>query len=442
MKTNHVKKIIAIFLILVMCLSACDNIPEENKMSEVTTLTLATFDNNLYLQKQVDLYNQTHDDYQIGIQRYERSEQMEEDGLLLLQREIVSGKGPDIIDFGSGYTTSDIVGAYTEDLYSYMGTENQEDYFENVLTAFSYGECLYAVPLGFTLESFVGTKKNLGDRSSWTIEEMMECYGGQKKGKTLYPGAFKIDVFGTLLTGSMEYYIDWNTGICNFAGEEFRNVMEFCNGFPDHLEIPEDFSVKQAFMNDVAMLMPISFSTVYDICRAELIFDEQEIEYIGFPVEGTCGTIIQTCGPVLAISRNSIRKDAAWDFISWCLSKSCQSELPLGFPVCRSALEEKIAEAIDIEYEMDQSETQKPMVKQRILFEGEDPIPIYCITQEQAEQLLALIESAVIGSSTDRKIYHIFFEEAEYYFNGTKSLDETVDVIQARVSMYVNERIK
>lgn len=442
MKINDVKKITAIFLILVICLSACSNMAEENKMSEVTTLVLATFDNNSYLQKQVELFNQTSNDYQIEIQRYERAEQMEEDGILLLQREIVSGKGPDIIDFGSGYTTSDVVGAYTEDLYSYMATENQEDYFENVLTAFSYGERLYAVPLGFTLESFVGTKKNLGDRSSWTIEEMVECYGEQKNGKILYPGAFKIDVFGTLLTGSMEYYIDWNTGTCDFAGEEFREVMEFCNGFPDHLEITEDFSVKHAFMNDVAMLMPVRFSTVYDICRAELIFDEQEIEYIGFPVESTCGTIIQACGPVLAISRNSTHKDAAWEFISWCLSKSCQSGLPSGFPVCRSAFEEQIAEATDIEYELDENGTQRPLVKQEVLFEGEDSIPIYCITQEQADQLLTLIESAVISSTTDRKIYNIFFEEAEYYFNGTKSLDETMDVIQARVSMYVNERIK
>lgn len=35
----------------------------------------------------------------------------------------------------------------------------------------------------------------------------------------------------------------------------------------------------------------------------------------------------------------------------------------------------------------------------------------------------------------------IFFEEAEYYFDGAKGLEETMDVIQSKVSLYVNERI-
>lgn len=433
---------IAIFLFMAMCLSACGRSTEDDELQQATTLVLATFDNNAYLQKQVELYNQTHDDYQIEIQKYYRSEQLEEDGVLLLQREIISGRGPDIIDFGSGYTTSDIVGAYTEDLFSYMTAENQADYFENVLIAFSYGKCLYAVPLGFTLESFVGSKKNLGDRSSWTIEEMIECYDEQKDGKILYPGAFKVDVFGTLLTGSMEYYIDWKTGECDFAGEEFRDVMEFCNDFPEYLKVTDDFSVKQALLNDEALLMPISLRTIYDICRAEYVFEQQDITFIGFPVEDTCGTIIQSYGPVLAISRNSTHKDAAWEFVRWCLSKHCQSELPSGFPICRSAFEEQIAKAMEIEYEMDLNGAQMSIVKQQVIFEGEDPIPIYYITQVQVDQLLGLIESAQIFSSTDRKIYNIFFEEAEYYFNGARSLDETVDVIQSRVSMYVNERIK
>lgn len=294
---------------------------------------LATFDNNMYLQKQVEKYNQTHDDYRIEIQRYERSEQIEEDGVLKLQREIISGEGPDIIDFGSGYTTSDIVGEYTEDLFPYMETENQGTYFDKVLRAFSYGENLYAVPLGFTMK-------------------------------------------------------------------------------------------------------------IYDICEAETIFDENEVSFIGFPVEGTCGTVLQSCGPVLAINRNSTHKDVAWNFVSWCLSKSAQIELPSGFPICRRAFEEQIAEAMQMEYKTDEDGTPNPVVKKQVIFEGEDPVNIYCISQKQADQLLALIESTEISSSTDHKLYNIFWEEVEYYFRGSKELEETADVIQSRISMYVNEKIK
>ena len=81
------------------------------------------------------------------------------------------------------------------------------------------------------------------------------------------------------------------------------------------------------------------------------------------------------------------------------------------------------------------------MVRYEVIFEGEEKIPIYCITPEQAEQLLALIEGAEIVSQTEPKIYNVFLEEAEYYFDGAKGLEETMEVIQSRASLYVNERI-
>lgn len=155
----------------------------KEQLKEADRLVLATFDNNVYLEKQIELYNRVHEDYQIEIQKYERSDILEKDEILKLQREIVSGKGPDIIDFGSEYTTSDIVGEYTENLFPYIEEEKKSDYFENVWKAFSYKENLYATPLGFTMKSFVGTKKNLENRSSWTIDEMLDCYGRQKKEK-------------------------------------------------------------------------------------------------------------------------------------------------------------------------------------------------------------------------------------------------------------------
>ena len=444
------KKTLLVLLILMTLLSACGRSEKEQKEGQeerqeegqAEVLVLAAFDQSPYLRRQVELYNQSQNDYRIEIQQYERSEKPEEDGVLRLQREIVSGNGPDLIDFGSGYTTSDIVGKYTEDLYAYLGEEGRKACFDNILTAFSYQEGLYAVPLGFTLKSFVGKTENLGGRSSWTIGEMLECFRGQEKERLLYPGAFKLDVFGVILSGSMEYYIDWESGECAFDGEEFRDVLEFCNGFSDHLEIEEDFSVKKTFLEDKALLMPVSIRTVYDICEEELIFDGQEVTFIGFPVEGGSGTMIESCGPVLAVSSGSRQKEAAWEFIRRCLDEAAQRELPSGFSMCRGVLEEQLEDAMKTEYETDENGIEHPVVKHQVLFEGEEPVDIYSITQEQADRLLALLEGARSCSQTDHKIYRIFLDEAGSYFSGSKSLEETADVIQARVSMYVAEKIE
>jgi len=436
------KKALCIFLMMVIGLSSCGRSGTGQWEQEPAVLVLAVFDQDSYLQKQVDLYNQLHEDYRIEIEQYVRSEKPEEDGVLRLQREIVSGSGPDLIDFGNGYTTSDIVGKYTEDLFAYLDEEDRQACFSNILSAFSYEEGLYAVPLGFVLKSFVGKAENLGGRSSWTIGEMMECYREQEKERLLYPGAFKMDVFGTILAGSMEHYIDWEAGKCAFDGEEFRKVLEFCNSFSDHLEIEEDFSVKNTFLEDKALLMPVRIGTVYDICEEEMIFDGQEVSFIGFPVESGSGTMIESCGAVLALSGNSKNKEAAWEFIRQCLDEPAQRDLPSGFPVCRSVLEEQLANAMEVEYGTDENGGEHPVVKHQVIMEGEEPLDIYCITQKQADQLLGLVEDAHVCSQTDHRIYQIFLDEAASYFSGAKSLEETADVIQARVSMYVAEIIK
>ena len=440
-KPSIKKKIkLAILFALSLCLLACGKKAENGKAGK-TVIVLATFDNSAILREQVEQYNRTNMDYRIEIKHYERSENPKEDGVLLLQREIVSGKGPDLIDFGSGYTTSDIAGGYTEDLFVYL-EEEKKTYFKNILDAFSYREKLYALPFGFRLESFVGTKQNLGNDGSWNIGEMLECYRKQKGERLLYPGAFKADVLGTILTGSVDYYIDWETGECHFDGKEFCEVLKFCNEFPERLEIDESFSVKQTFLEDKALLLPISIQSIYDIYKVKYIFGEQEVSFIGFPVEGISGTMVQPAGPVLAICQTSQHKEAAWGFIQQCLGESCQSELHFGFPIRRSTLEEQLVREQNIEYETGEDGLQKPVVKEQVIFEGEEPIDLYCITEEQAEDLLLLIEQADMSSQIDPKIYKVFFEEADFYFHGEKSVEETAGIIQSIVSIYVNEKIR
>lgn len=80
-------------------------------------------------------------------------------------------------------------------------------------------------------------------------------------------------LFGMILTGSMDTYIDWESGECSFDGE--------------------------------ALLLKLRLSEIYDICKAELIFGEKDVAYIGFPVDGECGTVIRPSYPMLAISIGS-----------------------------------------------------------------------------------------------------------------------------------------
>lgn len=429
-----------IFVMAALFMGGCGE--QEGQEGDKITLVLAAFGESPELERQVTLFNQSNEEYQIQIESYQRSELSEEDGRARLQREIMSGKGPDMIDFGAGYATSDIVGGYTENLLPYLGASDEEikeKYFYNILEAFFYKDALYALPIGFTLQTFAGSRSELGSREHWNIREMIDCYGQKSQDMLLYPGQTKADVFGTILTGSMDYYIDWESGTCSFDGEEFQNLLSFADTFPEKLRITEDFSVKQTFFEGGALLLPLQIRSIFDICKPEFIFGEEEIAYIGFPVEENCGTVIKAAGPVLAISISSRHKEVSWEFISRFLEEQYQREDAL--PLCRSALEVQLFKAREREYMVDSEGNQVPVAKDKISFEGEKPVEIYCITAEQADRLINLIEEAVISTANDYELYSILLEESQGYFFGERTLEEVCKIMQSRASIYLSEKV-
>lgn len=412
---------------------------------EAVTLVLADFGNNYELRQQVENFNKSHASYQIEIRQYQRFEQEDGDGIERLQREIVSGKGPDIINFGYGYSVTDILGKYTEDLLPYFERQTEkweEDHFANILKAFSYEKALYAMPVSFSLKTFAGRASLLGDRCSWSIEELMECYSltSEKSGGSLmlYPGETKKDVFGTFILGSVANYVDWETGSCSFQSEEFQRLMKFANQFPDTLMITEDFSPMSCFAAGEALLYPMTLSSVYDISKAELVLGEA-VSYVGYPVSGEDGTVIQGSDLMLAISSVSEHKDIAWEFLSHFLQEDYQSEIKDGFPVRRSSLEKQLKQGLTVEYAEKANGDKEPVVKDEIIFEGEEPLKIYKITQEEGAKLLKLIERASVGSAFDSRLHTILLEEVDSYFAGDKTLEEATAVMQDRTAMYVGE---
>lgn len=445
-KNIHKKGLLGMTLLIVSVgLSACQSTTDEwkeNSKKQITVLKLATFDLNKDLLGQVAAFNEVNDQYQIQVEAYQRSEVLEEDGIAKLQREIMNGNGPDLIDFGSSYSTSDVTGGYTENLFPYLKREtekNGEQYFENVLESFTQDGKLYAIPTGFGLNTFAGNSEMLGERDTWTIRELRETWENAPEGTVLYPGETKKDVFGTLLFGNLDYYVDWNRGTCRFDGEEFADMLEFAGTFPGSLRITDDYSAKKIYDEGGALLYQVRIRKVYDICDADVVLGEH-VNYIGFPVKEDCGTVITATNQMLAISISSEHKEAAWEFIAGFLAEDYQRNLSGGLPISESVLEDILQENQEIQYAADADGNTVPIVKEEILFEGEEALPLYQITKRQAMSLLKLTKEAAMNSNADLTLYGIVLEEADAYFAGDKTLQETCKVIQGRAEMYVAER--
>ncbi len=433
-------KRLLLFCVIFLLLCSC-GLSEEDALEETVTLTLVSFGQDRDLTEQVNLFNENHEGYQIEMQIYEL-DSIESDGRIeTLQREIAAGKGPDIINYGGHFASNYCLGHYTENLLDYMPEDWKSIYFSNIVESFFLDGGLYAMPVGFSLETFAGRCDMLGDREKWTVSEMIRIYGEQKEDVILYPGETKTDVFCKIFNGSMEYFIDWEKGECFFNSQEFRDILEFAGSFPDALRITEDYSPKTLFVEGKALLYPVHINEVYNICKAGRILGNSAVSYVGFPVGEGYGTVIQPSSLVLAVSAASEHKDMAWEFISQFLTPDYQSEkLVRCLPLRRDTLKDMLEDAGSMEYAVDADGNRSPIVKSEIRFEGEEPIAIYNVEEGEKEQLLRLIETAHLNGAIDYTLYYVLLEEAQSYFAGDKALEEVADIIQRRAALYVGER--
>ena len=73
-------------------------------------------------------------------------------------------------------------------------------------------------------------------------------------------------------------------------------------------------------------------------------------------------------------------------------------------------------------------------------FAKEEQIEIYAMTQEQMDEFMNFYHSIKTVSSYDTEIFSIVSDQAQAYFDGQRSAEETARLIQSRVSLYVAEQ--
>ena len=436
------KGIIVVLFAVSIFLTACGDITSNDLEGERTVLTLGTVSANQDLREQVEIFNQQNSAYLIEIKTYGDMTVAGTDAVDLMQMEIAAGKGPDIIDFGYLYSPRAVCKGITEELSAYMEADKEfhkEDYFMNVVEALAGDDKIYVISPQFSIRSVAGRKEDLGDATNWNMQDVMSYFQGNDQEKILFPGDSRREVFGFLCMGSMGEFVNWADGTCSFDEGEFKELLTFADQFPDQRIYDEDYSVLQQFQVGKALLYPVSIRNVYECAKVRMIFDNVPINYIGYPLNGRNGNIAQMGNLVLGINKNSDYKEIAWKFIKGFLQEEYQSSIENGLPLLKSELERRLDEAKKIEYEQDMSGREVEKVKDSIIFEGEDPIDIVCINEQDAVDLLEIINNVDTAYAVDLDLYSIILEEVTYYFEDNRNMDSVIEIIQNRASIYVSE---
>ena len=231
----------------------------------------------------------------------------------------------------------------------------------------------------------------------------------------------------TLIGGSMNSYIDWNTGQCSFDSGEFRSLLEFCAGFDkgEWDDVVNGYDADEGESNDGKVLLSyIDINSILALKSGELRYGENGL-CIGYPGENSAPKL--SVGN-MAIASYAEHPEGAWEFIKYCMLLEDVKEVEL-LPVSMQGMNKHL-------------EDQKKsfagggaMCYDDVMIEKSD------LTENDIDTIIGLVKRSKYDDTNNvYNRYSLIKEDIEKYFDGKHSLDETVNIINDRMTKYVNER--
>lgn len=420
-----------------------------SEVPEKKIITLGTLSLGYDTRKMVIDFNKKNQECRIEVKEY-FTDHTSEDGYSLameqMNTDIISGKGPDIIDVSSGNQRKYSSKGILEDIYLYIDEDpelNREDYLENVLRAFEMDGKLYSLPSRIYINTSMAKVSDVGERNSITLEELMDIMDNLPEDTLLYEYAVKDSILMTNIMMNMDQYVNWETGECNFNTDNFMKAMEFANRFDTDYDFESSSPGTATLIREGKLLiMEGVISSVQQYQAYSAMFGEP-ISFIGYPTTADNGSFLGSAGgSLLCINSKSKNKEEAWQFIRKGITKEEQEKTgdgrTYGFPIMKSALEKQFEEDSKEEYYETPDGGKERQAKTTWGYDN-FTVEIYAATEDEIDAVRELIERTDKLYEYDEQMYNIIKEETQGYFEGQKTAKEVADIIQSRIQIYVNE---
>lgn len=420
---------------------------ETKPVGEKQVVTLGTIKLSNGLRGCVTNFNKKSEKYRIEIIEYAEGTSYEA-GVMRLNNEIIAGNIPDIINITDGTEEFYAAKGIFEDLKPYLDGEEgiqRADYFDNILSAMETNGKLYFLSPDFYIDTIAGKTEVVGEGYNWTMEDMKALEETRGEGVKLFVDETKLGILDIYLRYNMAQFFDLNEGECDFDNEAFRDILEFANRFSD-VPVGEEEEPEWEMARDGKLLLvqsKIMGVSGYQLCHT--IFDA-DISFVGYPSRFASGSVAKGGMVTIAMNAESEKKEGAWAFIRSLLEGDYQNKYVDFFPLLRSAFDKMAGEAMRFvtwtEENGDKTkggEGSTIALGQRTSENHDFRVYLYPAKEEEVTAIRGLIESIDRMERFDETVLSIISEEAGAYFNGQKSVDEVVAVIQSRANIYMNE---
>ena len=429
-----------------------------NTNSEDMVLTLA-LTGNPDIQDVIDTFNAADNGYQIVVKRYRENvgsnglpitytdEESQYADLEILQ-DIINTDDIDIIcseSFfdGTYYALLEGKGAFA-DLYPFMEQDeevNPSTLNQHILHLNETNGKLCSLPTFYGATTLIGESRYVGTKENWTIDDFMSYWNQMPDGSTINNSRQCEEVYYTLLRGNLSSFVDYENARVNFDSPEFKRILEFCGAFDSN------HNEKGIYDYDAPEFV-FPFYMDGFMSAAGVYYGDEPYTLVGYPSSDGEGAFLSARAVSYSISAKSSpeKQMGAWQFIRTFVTYEYQLShdimlidpddsdckeynAELGFPLNNKAFDEIAQGIITGKYYggtfQDKGETYN----------------IILPTQQDYQNICAYLNGIDRWEATgDGALWNIINEEVNAYFSGERSIDDTVNVIQSRASLWIAEQ--
>ena len=430
-----------------------------DEVTPKTELTLACMYLDSNLRSQIVKFNRSSDKYRIVVRDYSEynTDKDYNAGLTKLSTEILSGQIPDILSTNQLPVDQFAAKGLLEDLYTYIDADGEltrDSFIPSVLKALSIDGKLYQITTSFGVTTAAGLTKAVGGYDAWTFDSLKDALARLPEGAMVFNvDTTKAQALSDCLSRSFESFVDWNAKTCSFNTPEFISLLEFANQFPETFDYKTfswdtDYHSNESRVRAGQQLLATLYLNDFQSFQFEVEAMGDGVSFVGFPTTDGTNTSSFQVSSGLAITTSCADKQGAWSFIRSLLTKDAQMGSDMwNFPVNADAFEALARTAMTPDYQKDADgnyvldDKGNKIENSKGGYGNQDTnIELYAMTQAEYDQLKSIIASTSSVYVYDDEIMKIVTDETAAYFAGEKDAQSAADMIQSRVSLYVQEQ--
>jgi hypothetical protein len=426
----------------------------KDELVEKTVISLAMMTHSQEIERFIVYFNRASERYRISSVNYYQ------DDSNTLNLDIAAGKIPDLFVYQEqnnfefypidNYIKQGLFADYFE-LFEKDGALSADILNDFVISAYTDNGKMYMMPSEISLKLLVSKAGAIpAYNGGWDYDGFFDCI--DSLGDGTYLSTNPIDILG-YDAQFLADFIDYENAEANFDDPSFKRIIEFIKNYDaganPFLTAMRDERTA-AFRSGNLLAHPLAVERRFsDIAAYESMFGG-DIQLMKYPSsDGGRVTLSSRFSMSVSAKSDGDKSDGAWEFVKYVLSDDVQRLIiQENIPPTKSMFDEYTETCLNRVYAMFGTMTQwfdgpmSPEIEAQIA-EAEESLNekayIVTFTQEDADELLSLLNSAGTPEKTDQTIIDIYHEEIQPYYSGKKSYDEAVNIMKSRIEIYLSE---